>query len=271
MDYQVYTPCHELQPFVKCFWTLEAEASHAIVKQRIVPDGCMELIIHYGDHFRQYFEDGTSIIQPRSFIFGQISSPLEIAPLGVTGIVAARFHPEGLVPFLSIPVATLENKAVETSGIFGKKGRSLEEAVLSAQDNTERVKLIESFLLAALAEPPAIDTMAKTCVDTIFQCRGQLGIEGLAGKLKMNRRNMERKLASTVGISPKQLSKLARMQATLKMLAQNKDGKLTSLAYEGGYYDQAHFIKDFKEFTGISPKSFFGDNLRLTTLFISTE
>jgi len=57
----------------------------------------------------------------------------------------------------------------------------------------------------------------------------------------------------------------------LKMLEQKKFTNLTSLAYENGYYDQAHFIKDFKEFTGISPKSFFSDNLKLSALFTATE
>jgi AraC-like DNA-binding protein len=72
-------------------------------------------------------------------------------------------------------------------------------------------------------------------------------------------------------MSPKQLSRVVRLQATLKMLEQNKFSTLTSLAHENGYYDQAHFIKDFKEFTGMSPKSFFSGNLKLAALFVSTD
>ncbi|MGZ5220708.1 MAG: helix-turn-helix domain-containing protein, partial [Chitinophagaceae bacterium] len=82
---------------------------------------------------------------------------------------------------------------------------------------------------------------------------------------------MERKFVSAIGLSPKQLSRVVRLQATLKMLEQQNFGSLTSLAYENGYYDQAHFIKDFKEFTGTSPKFFFSENLKLATLFASVE
>src|SRR5258705_11094342 len=108
MNYQVYHPVTELQPFVKCFWTLDDQHQEEPVKQRVVPDGCMEMIFHYGDLYKQYFEDGTSVLQPRSFIYGQITKYIEIAPTGVSGIVSARFFPEGLLPFLTMAVSDLE-------------------------------------------------------------------------------------------------------------------------------------------------------------------
>jgi AraC-like DNA-binding protein len=271
MNYQVYTPVPELQSFVKCFWTLEDEGIGESVKQRVVPDGCMEMIFHYGDLYKQYFEDGSSILQPRSFVFGQITKYIEIAPAGVSGIVSARFLPEGLMPFLTIPVSSLEDKAVSIDDVFGEKGKALEEQVLAAIDNLQRIKLIEDFLLSRLADQQTIDTITKACVEVIFQSQGQLAVVKLAGKMNINRRNMERKFTSAIGMSPKQLSRVVRLQATLKMLEQKKFSSLTSLAYENGYYDQAHFIRDFKEFTGISPKLFFADNLKLSALFIAAE
>jgi AraC-like DNA-binding protein len=271
MDYQTYSPSAELQPFIKCFWTLDADADPSPVKQRVVPDGCMEMIFHYGDLYRQYFEDGSFIVQPRCFVFGQITTFLEIAPTGITGLVSARFHPDGLTPFLTVPVAALENKAVELANLFGDKGKELEEKVIAETNNQERIKLIEAFLLSRLAEPQAIDTITKACVDTIFQSQGQLDVVELADKMRLNRRNMERRFVSAIGMSPKQLSKVTRLQATLKMLEQKKYTSLTSLAHENGYYDQAHFIKDFREFTGMSPKSFFAENLRLSALFIAAD
>ncbi len=271
MDYQVYTPSPDLQSFVKCFWTLDAPAETEPVKQRVLPDGCMELIFHYGDLFQQFFEDGSSIIQPRSFVFGQISRFIEIAPTGVSGIVAARFLPEGLMPFLCMPVTALDNKAVAIAEVFGEKGVELEEQVITAPDNRKRIALIESFLLSRLADPQTVDRVAKSCVEVIFQSQGQLGMAELAGKLNINRRNMERKFTTAIGLSPKQLSRVARLQTALKLLEQKKFTNLTALAYESGYYDQAHFIRDFKEFAGISPKSFYSDSLRLSSLFVAAD
>jgi AraC-like DNA-binding protein len=271
MNYKVYTPSPELQSFVKCFWTLEEERQEQPVKQRIVPDGCMEMIFHYGDPYKQYFEDGSSIIQPGSFVFGQITKFIEIAPTGVSGIVSARFLPEGLMPFLPIPVVSLENRAVSIVDLFGEKGKTLEDEVTEARDNGHRIKLIEAFLLSLPVNPQIVDEIARSCVEEIFESGGQLGVIALADKTHISRRNIERRFTQAIGMSPKQLSRIVRLQATLKMLQQKQFTTLTSLAYENGYYDQAHFIKDFKEFTGISPKLFFAGNMELAGLFAVTE
>ncbi len=271
MHYQVHPVSPELQFFVKCFWTLEEEATAEPVKQRVVPDGCMEMIFHCGELYRQYFTDGTSLLQPRSFIFGQISNYIEIAPTGVSNILAARFLPEGLAPFLQIPVTELENKAVGLELLFGPGGKELEEKVIAAVHTGERIGLIETFLLSQLTAPAAIDMITRECVDIILRSQGQLDMTTLAGKANINRRNMERRFVSAIGMSPKQLSRVVRLQTTIKMLDQQQFSSLTSLAYENGYYDQAHFIRDFKEFAGISPKSFFSGNLKLAALFASAE
>ena len=271
MKYAVHVPSPELQPFVKCFWTLEDDGAGEPARQRIIPDGCMEMIFHYGDPYKQYFEDGRSVIQPRSFIFGQITRHLEIEPTGRSGIVAARFLPEGLAPFIPAPVSSLENKAVAIADLFGKNAEALERDVMAAAHTPQRIKLIEGFLIAQLADPQMIDTVARACVETIFETQGQLDVVQLADKMNINRRNMERRFTSVIGMSPKQLSKLVRLQTAMKIMEQGKFSSLTSLAYETGYYDQAHFIKDFKEFTGVSPKSFFAKNLRLSGLFIAAE
>ena len=271
MNYQVYSPVPELRPFVKCFWTLDDEGSQEPVRQRILPDGCIEMIFHYGDLFRQYFEDGTNTIQPRCFVFGQITKFIEIAPTGKTGTISARFLPGGLLPFLHVDISSLENKAVSMGELFGEKGEILEESVIAANNNKDRQKLIESFLLSLLEDPKTIDKITRDCVEVILQSQGQTDMDELAGLVNVNRRNIERRFASSIGMSPKQLSRVVRLQATLRMLEQKNFTSLTSLAYENGYYDQAHFIKDFKEFTGIKPKSFYAKNLRLAALFASTE
>jgi AraC-like DNA-binding protein len=271
MDYQVFAPVAELQPFVKCFWTMDAGCMEEPVKQRILPDGCMEMMFHYGDNYRQYFTDGSSMLQPRSFIFGQITNYIEVEPTGITGIVSARFLPEGLTPFLSLPVSALTDKAVSITDIFGEKGALLEKDIMAAGNNQQRIKIIETFLLSLLTSQQAIDIIARSCVEVIFQSQGQLDVTELADKVKVNRRNMERKFTTVIGMSPKQLSKAVRLQSALKMLDQKKFISLTSLAYESGYYDQAHFIKDFREFTGMSPKSFFAESLRYAALFASEK
>jgi len=271
MIYKQYDACEELQPFIKCFWSLEAPASAIPERQRIVPDGCMEMIFHYGDLYEQFLHGGSSIVQPRSFVFGQITSPLDIAPTGASGVIAARFHPDGFAPFSSFPVNEMENKAVSLEQLFGKDGKQLEEQILKAFINEVRIKVIETFLLQQLQTEETANRIARQSVKALMHSKGQKSVKELAEELKINRRQLERKFSTVIGLSPKQLSKMIRLQNTLKMMGQKQFTSLTSLAYENGYYDQAHFIKDFKEFTGVSPKEFYTGNLKMSALFIGEE
>jgi AraC-like DNA-binding protein len=271
MDYNIYTPGTALSPFIKCFWTLASPATTRLNKQRIVPDGCMEMIFHYGDLYKQYAGDGSYIIQPRCFVFGQVSMALDIEPTGRTGIFAARFHPDGLTAFTGMAVKELENRAVPLQELFGEEGLTLEKAVLSATTTESRVNIVEAFLLKQLNTPEVMDRIAKSSVEILLQLNGLISVEALSAQLNTNRRQLERKFSSVIGLSPKQLAKIIRLQATLKMLEKKQFASLTSLAYDNGYFDQAHFIKDFKEFTGLSPKQFFAGNLTLSALFIGTK
>ena len=271
MNYQTFEPGAELSDFVKCYWTLESRAEVPAQRQRIVPDGCMEMIFHYGDLYRQYLENETHILQPRCFVFGQLTGPLEIEPTGETGIFSVRFHPEGFSPFATIPLKQMENRAVPLAELFGEAGSDLEETILKAESTNEKIAQVESFLTTRLESPETTDRIVKSAIETIITGNGQLSVNELSREMKIHRKQLERKFAAGTGLNPKQLSRIIRLQATLKMLADRKFSNLTSAAHEGDYYDQAHFIKDFKEFTGLTPKKFYGDNLKMTTLFFTTD
>lgn len=271
MNYKTFQPGSELSTFVKCYWTLEIPKGKIPEKQRIVPDGCMEMIFHYGDLYKQYLDDENSIIQPRCFVFGQITSHLDIEPTGKTGIFSVRFHPDGFTPFATLPIREMENKAVSLEILFDKDGMQLEKEILKAQTTTERIDIVEIFLAGRLINPQSVDRIVEATVETMIGIHGKLSIDKLSQQININRRQLERKFSSVIGLSPKQLSKIIRLQSTLKMLLNKEFTSLTALAYEGNYYDQAHFIKDFKEFTGLTPKDFYADNMKMSSFFCGTE
>ncbi|KQC00014.1 helix-turn-helix domain-containing protein [Pedobacter sp. Hv1] len=272
MNYNTILPSADLDSFVKCYWTLEGPAYPNPEKQRIVPDGCMEMIFHCGDLYEQYFEDGSHIVQPKAFVFGQITKPLEIRQTGKTAIFAIRFHPHGFVPFISVPASTMENRAVPLPELFGAKGEQLEKEILAAATTVERIKLLETFLINCLVNEEAVDRLIKSSIETMLTLNGQMSVAALSKELAINRRQLERKFATLVGLSPKQLAKIFRLQATLKtLLLKGQAPSLTVIAYTGDYFDQAHFIKDFKEFTGVTPKKFYAGNLTMSTLFATFE
>ncbi|KXH84360.1 helix-turn-helix domain-containing protein [Chryseobacterium kwangjuense] len=270
MDYQTFPPRPELSSLIKCYWTLESPEEEIPRQQTIVPDGCMEMIFHYGDLYKQYMEYGQAVVQPRSCVFGQLTKPLVIEPTGTTGIFSVRFHFEGFIPFASIPIKEMDDKAISLEKLFGEEGIALEKNILESETTAEKINLVEEFLLKKL-DATAIDRVLQSTIDTILTANGKISINELSQLTNINRRQLERKFSSAVGLSPKQLSKTIRLQSTLKLLLSKEFANLTALAHESEFYDQAHFIKDFKEFTGLTPKEFYGENLKMSYLFYGTE
>lgn len=269
MDYKTINPGPDLSLFIRCYWTLDAPKETKPHKQRIIPDGCVEMIFHYGDLYKQYLEDGSSILQPSCFVFGQVTRPLDIEPTGKTGIFAVRFNPDGFIAFATKPLGTMENKAVALAELFGNDGLLLERDILAAKTTDDRVKIVELFLNGRVGSAESIDRIIKTTIAAMFTLNGQLSVSEISKEMNVNRRQLQRRFSLVIGLSPKQLSKIIRLQAAIKLLMSDEQGSLTNIAYEGNYYDQAHFIKDFKEFTGVSPKKFYSGQLKMSSLFQS--
>ncbi|MCE7040356.1 helix-turn-helix domain-containing protein [Dyadobacter sp. CY312] len=268
---QTFAPHQDLTALVKCYWTLESPKEKTPRRNAIVPDGCMKMIFHYGDVYRHYSENGDCTTLPRCFVIGQLTRHYEVEPAGETGTFFVCFHPNGFLPFATMPIKEMENTAVPLDKLFGSDGQEIAEKILYAGTTQERIDLIETFLFNRLADKNTADFIVKSTIETILTANGQLTVDELSRKTNTNRRQLERKFSATVGLSPKQLSKTIRLQATLKTLLTQKVTSLTGLAYEGEYYDQAHFIKDFKEFTGITPKEFYGDLLKMSLIFDAVE
>ncbi|MFA9458531.1 helix-turn-helix domain-containing protein [Halalkalibacter sp. AB-rgal2] len=153
--------------------------------------------------------------------------------------------------------------------MFGEvSAKELERKIIKATDTKERIGYIEKFLFDRLNEKKIIDNIVKTTIDILLSTKGSTQINEILKQDLSKRRQLERKFQKQVGINPKQLGKVIRLQSVLKILLNEKIDNLTNIAYKSGYYDQSHFIKDFKEFTGISPKEFLGNkNMVLSSLF----
>lgn len=272
MKYHTYTPASYLSNFIKCFWSLHSPSAKALECQTIVPDGCIEMIFHFGDPYRQYISKEKSLIQPKYFVIGQLTKPLVIQPTGKTDIFAIRFRCEGFSPFLkSHTFKDLENTATPLNAIYGNEGSILIANMLRSYSIQHRMVTVSSFLGKMLSEDSPSDRVIKDTVESILNLKGSSSIHELSQNHNIHRRQLERKFSEKIGLSPKYLSKIVRLHAAINLLLDGNNWNLTTVAYKVGYYDQAHFVKDFKMFTGYSPKEFYKDNLQLSSTFYSVD
>lgn len=270
MNYQTFTPHPDLAAFVKSYWQLEVPANTSDEKQRVLPDGSIEMAFILADDVKRYNDKGEFSIQPRAMVIGQITEPFFVQPTGEVRSFAVSFYPYGFANFVDCPISDLANKDTPLETLFGEEAKALEQQINTAKDTKGRIGAVETFLLNKLAESATIDRVVQSTVAALFETKGRQSISTILEKQATTRRNLERKFKKQVGMSPKQLSKVVRMQAALQMLLNQETESLTKIAYDNQYYDQAHFTKDFKELTGNNPKDFLGDEqMRLSTMFYS--
>ncbi len=112
----------------------------------------------------------------------------------------------------------MENKAISLEQLFGTDGLNIEKLIVNTISTAERINHIETFLLSRLVSLETIDRIIKSTIDTILTANGQLSVAELSKQININRRQLERKFSSAIGLSPKQLSKTIRLQNTLKLL-----------------------------------------------------
>lgn len=269
MEYLTYKPHAELEPLINIYWSLKVPKQDDHSKQRIIPDGCIEMAFILGDDIKRYTSEDEYIIQPRAMVIGQITDPFYIEPVGQVDTFAISFFPLGFSNLINISLDELVNKETPLEQLFDPKIVSeLVNNIIEAASTEERIGIVEAFLFDRLQEVKVIDQVIRTTVDVIYQKGGNVKIADVLGDDKSNRRHLERQFKKQIGISPKQLGKVIRLQAALALLLDEEPESLTKIAYSSNYYDQSHFIKDFKDFTGITPKDFLGsDEMLLSSEF----
>ncbi len=268
MNYQTFQPHPDLSAWVKFYWTLEVPFDPKNQKQKIIPDGCIEMTFNLEDGIKRYISEDEFVIHPCAMVMGQRTKSYFIEPVGEVNSFAICFYPYGFASFVNTPLEDLVDIETPIENLFGEiAAKELEQKIVKAANTHERIKIIETFLLNRLNENRTLENLVKTTVDTLLASNGRLPINQILKKDLSKRRQLERNFKRQIGISPKQLGKVLRLQTALNMLIHDNEN-LTSIAYESEYFDQAHFIKDFKEFIGMTPKEFLGnDHMALSKLF----
>lgn len=273
MNYETFDPQPDLDAIVKCHWTLEVPGDMEAPKQRMIPDGCIEMCFILGDDIKRFNSENDFILQPRAMVIGQITKPYYVQPTGYVNSFAVRFYPYGFANFISGPIHELADKDTPLTELFEKsEALELEQKIMVASSTPERIEIAEGFLLSKLTQTSTIDQIVSSTIEVLAQTKGSASIRSIFQDDPGKRRSLERKFSKQVGLSPKQLSKIIRLQAALKMMLHGYGENMTQVAYESEYYDQAHFIKDFKEFTGVNPKQYLNDEqMMLSSLIYSKD
>lgn len=253
---KTFKPSEMLKDYVECYWVLDSDASDGDVSCRVTPIGTIEVMFHYKKTFRVSKSGMDDFYQPHSFISGISSSFVDVTA-NSSGVIVACFHPFGAYNFFDFPLIEIENGIVDLNLICAKELRIVEDRLSCANTINKRIKIVEEFLTGRLQEKRSEDVkLIRAGIEQINKSKGQLSANELAQKLNVIPKQLERKFSSVVGKTPKQFIKIVRFNNVLNTLTKKPSISLTNLAYDYGYFDQSHLIKEFKTFSGYTPSEF---------------
>lgn len=252
MKYQQIQPTAKLTPYIRCFGLLESEHAPEQSKRfKIIADGCPGLIFQENpDCFLD--KDGNKL--PQLFLHGLTTGHSEKTTTSYYRNIGVYFRPHALRSVFGIDAHALTNRYVALDSIVPNH---VSEQLLLAHSIEKRIEILSVFILQQLAlnshkEHP------KTlfAIESIQAQRNGTSLAGIQSDLNVTERTLERIFNTHIGVSPKLFARIDRFQQALDHLRKQPAPFFTGVAYQHAYADQSHFIRDFKEFAGSSPKQF---------------
>lgn len=251
MNLRTYDIIPQLLPYVKLVCILEYGHDRPF---RVLPDTCAELFIncdylptaglgYKNEHHRK-----------RSFVVFRMQDFMDVSMVPASRCISVCFHPGAAYHFMpGLQMTAASDIAVDIQDIWRDRVEELEERVALAADDDSKIAIVQQYLLAMLSRSRGDDAALQYCIRRINTHDGQLSVRQLADEAGLSERQLCRRFINHIGISPKEFIKARRFIVAMHHWKNNRDQPFTGLAYESGYYDQAHFIHDCKKYTGLTP------------------
>ncbi|MDR2282501.1 MAG: helix-turn-helix domain-containing protein [Sphingobacterium sp.] len=248
MVYQEFRPINVLQDYIQYFWVLEDHTDNSDrTFFRVIPDGVPALIYQEGPSL---FYDHRSLALPQLYIYGQSSRYIENSVTGYFRIIGVYLHPTALKTIFNIDAFEFSNQNIPLADIVSD---NILEQLMNASTTDEKIAIMSDFFLKRIQSVKFNDEKA-TFATTLLQKGASL--KDIQAEMALSERSLERLVKQYVGMSPKMFSRITRFQSGLDILRKSGSHNLTTLAYAKAYFDQSHYIREFKEFTGTTPKIF---------------
>ena len=233
--YREYRPHPALVPYVACYWSI---TSPIPLINCVLPDGCTDIVV----------SDTVEVV-------GTMRQAILVPVDSQSITVGIRFKPGGGAAFFRLPLNELTDDTLDLRSLWGRCADELAEQI--AQSSTARTKIahLEAFLLCRLDLLPSFNPTLQSAIAAIRQAHGDITVTALRTNLSLSERQLERSFLQYTGLTPRQFARLTRFRQVVSLLHQPAI-PLTDVAYHAGYYDQAHFIHDFKALAGLTPRDY---------------
>jgi AraC-like DNA-binding protein len=267
MEYCEHKPTGVISKIVKCFWSIVHDGQVETLPERVLPDGCPEIVFNLADRFQKLPLSGAVETQASAIISGQLRSRIFIRPTGRVQLFGIRFQPFGAAKYLGIPMSELTDRVLPLESLVGEAAKEFECRIAEQSEFEGKVSAAEVMLLSFARSTDEDTEIIANFTGKIIGTGGRETIGALRAHSGIGERRLERMFKRHVGVSPKAFARTIRFQNLLRSLEATRSYDLSDAAVSFGYYDQPHMIHEFREFSGMSPLGYFQSMHQMSDLF----
>jgi AraC-like DNA-binding protein len=252
-----YRPALYLQPFVETYWTGHFNLnSNADFQQNVVPNGCIELIIHLTDHHCALNKNGEPFKKSPPFtLIGMFNKPYLVKFYEKVQAFGIRFYPDGFRNIFGVPPGKFLSTYEDGVSVVGKALYDFCANIMEPEATVKKVQQADSFLNKQLKNNRKDYDITHLAMKLIRQKQGLIQFNELKEKLPISLRQLQREFKNHYNMKISDYMRISRLNAINKYMLEQPSG-LTQLAYSLDFTDQSHFIREFKHYTGLAPKKF---------------
>jgi AraC-like DNA-binding protein len=249
-----------LKNYIKFFWELQIQNTN--LNHNIIPQRNINLRINLNETPHYVSSNGKDHLL-EDIYFSGLQDHFKNAHLKLDGkvdVLGVCFYPEGFYPFFKIPVSEFKNQFLGASEVGFKLAVKISEQLKEAPDIASRLFILENELAMILANGNQTPENFRKIFNELCKNENSQQLSGFCNRNNIGLRKLERMYNKYIGVSAKTYGTLNRFHKSVNQILKTDYSKLSDLAYENGYFDQMHFIKEFKRFAGNTPKNFVNQN-----------
>ncbi|MEO7989990.1 MAG: AraC family transcriptional regulator [Chryseolinea sp.] len=248
-----FLPSNVLKPFVKSYSIITIDKD--LKNEVFYPSGYVDLAINISNGKAATIIDGHFRNMPKVEVLGQLTVPTRLTVAKDTTVIIARIYPYANSLFFPNSISDFTNYAIDLHGLFANESNVFHDTLIHKDSIEKKVKTLDLFLTQKLRKNEKMYKKTKVIEQICRSIRTEdklFDIQNLSNQYGFSERYIQRLFIDTVGLTPRSFFNIHRFNKSLNLVLSSNQ-HLTSIAYDCGYYDQAHFIKEFRKFTGITP------------------
>ncbi|WP_029272904.1 helix-turn-helix transcriptional regulator [Flavobacterium sp. KJJ] len=248
-------PSASLAPYIKNYTIVTINQN--LDNEVFYPSGYVDFIINISEGAAATIINGKRKDTPEIELLGHLTLPTRLTVAKGTSVLIARIYPHASALFFSDHVSEFTNYATDMYDVALNENRELYSRIMESKELNSKINILETYFLQQLKKNESQlkkVLIVKAINQQILFEQEQLNLPALAKHSGLSERYIQKLYLSNIGISPAAFTSVVRFNKSLQLVL-NTSQSLTEIAYDCGYYDQAHFIKEFRKFTGITPSS----------------